>query len=331
MRDTTGCLTLAIGDGANDVGMILQADVGVGISGKEGRQAVLAADYALGQFRFLKRLLLIHGRLDFYRNCDLVNYSFYKNMLFSFNQILFGFMSSNSGNTMYDSILYSVFNVIFTSIPPVVYAVLERDVGLDAMMRQPDLYNFDGQRSWLVGYPRFLAFLGLGIYHGFCSFFVPYLGSALFVYSDGRVFGLAELGSIVYFSVVVLVNCVIAIMSSYWTWLHFLFYILSVLVFLPTMLVIDTMGLSSDFRGVAAQLLRSAHFYFPTIAAALLGLLPLVALRAVDNGFTYSRNRIAVNERSSRVVIEPQTEARSVNTSGDVSPSSGGTRPSELL
>jgi phospholipid-translocating P-type ATPase (flippase) len=301
MRDTTGALTLAIGDGANDVGMIMQADVGVGISGKEGRQAVLAADYALAQFRFLKRLLLLHGRLNFYRNCDLVNYSFYKNMFFSFVQIIFGFLSSNSGNTMYDSMLYSVFNVIFTSIPPVVYAGLERDVEIDAMLRQPDLYNWDGQRPWLVGYLRFWAFLGLGIFHGLCAFFIPYFGTYPCVYRDGRVFSLPESGSIVYFSVVLLVNCTIAVMSSYWTWLHFVFYILSVLIFLPAVLVVDALELSSDFRGIAIPLLKSGHLYLSAIAVSVLGLLPLVALRAIDNGQLYSRNRIALNERSRKV------------------------------
>jgi magnesium-transporting ATPase (P-type) len=305
MRDTTGCLTLAIGDGANDVGMILQADVGVGISGKEGRQAVLSADYSFAQFRFLKRLLLVHGRLDFYRNCDLVNYSFYKNMFFSFGQILFGFFSSNSGNTLYDSMLYSVFNVIFTSVPPVIYAGLERDVSLAAMMRQPDLYNFDGNRAWVVGYPRFWAFLGLGIFHSICCFFIPYFGGSPFMYRDGKVFALPEVGSAVYFSVVLLVNCVIAVMSSYWTWLHFLFYSLSVLIFLPTMLVIDVMGISPDFRGVAAPLLGSAHFYFSAIAVAIIGLIPFVAIRGIDNGLLYSRNRIMVNEKSKRVSGEP--------------------------
>lgn len=61
-------MTLAIGDGANDVSMIQAADVGVGISGEEGLQAVNSSDYAIAQFRFLKRLLLVHGHWSYYRN-----------------------------------------------------------------------------------------------------------------------------------------------------------------------------------------------------------------------------------------------------------------------
>ena len=68
--------------GANDVSMIQMADVGVGISGQEGRQAVLASDFALGQFRFLKRLLLVHGRLNYQRLGSMVLYNFYRNAVF---------------------------------------------------------------------------------------------------------------------------------------------------------------------------------------------------------------------------------------------------------
>lgn len=71
------------GDGANDVAMIQAADVGVGIMGKEGRQAVNNSDYAIAQFSFLARLLLVHGQLSDYRLAYLIKYSFYKNMCFA--------------------------------------------------------------------------------------------------------------------------------------------------------------------------------------------------------------------------------------------------------
>lgn len=72
-------ITLAIGDGANDVGMIQEAHVGIGISGKEGQQAVNASDFAIAQFRFLETLILIHGRWNFFRLSTVVQFSFYKN------------------------------------------------------------------------------------------------------------------------------------------------------------------------------------------------------------------------------------------------------------
>lgn len=74
--------TLAIGDGANDVAMIMKADVGVGIAGREGMQAARTSDFAIGQFKFLKPLLFIHGREAYRRNSIVVCYSFYKNILY---------------------------------------------------------------------------------------------------------------------------------------------------------------------------------------------------------------------------------------------------------
>ena len=68
VKDGIDTMTLAIGDGANDVSMIQAADVGVGISGEEGLQAVNSSDFAIAQFRFLKRLLLVHGHWSYARN-----------------------------------------------------------------------------------------------------------------------------------------------------------------------------------------------------------------------------------------------------------------------
>ena len=75
-------VTLAIGDGANDVAMIMKANVGVGIAGREGMQAARTADFAFGKFKYLKPLLFIHGREAYRRNSDIVLYAFYKNVLY---------------------------------------------------------------------------------------------------------------------------------------------------------------------------------------------------------------------------------------------------------
>ena len=83
-HELQNAMTLAIGDGANDVSMIQEAEVGIGISGKEGLQAVMASDYAIPQFRFLARLLLVHGKWAYVRTCGLIFNYFYKNILWLF-------------------------------------------------------------------------------------------------------------------------------------------------------------------------------------------------------------------------------------------------------
>lgn len=83
MKRARNAVTLAIGDGANDVSMIKAAHIGVGISGQEGMQAVLASDYSIAQFKYLERLLLVHGRWSYYRMCKFLRYFFYKNIAFT--------------------------------------------------------------------------------------------------------------------------------------------------------------------------------------------------------------------------------------------------------
>ena len=78
VKNSLDVMTLSIGDGANDVAMIQEADVGVGIAGEEGRQAVMSSDYAIGQFCFLQRLVLVHGRWSYRRLGETIANFFYK-------------------------------------------------------------------------------------------------------------------------------------------------------------------------------------------------------------------------------------------------------------
>ena len=107
-------MTLAVGDGANDVAMILKAHVGVGIAGREGMQAARSSDYAIGKFKFLRPLLFLHGREAYRRISFLVCYNFYKNVLYVIVQYYFGFWSVFSGQTLYEPWVYQLYNVCFT-------------------------------------------------------------------------------------------------------------------------------------------------------------------------------------------------------------------------
>jgi magnesium-transporting ATPase (P-type) len=90
--------------------------------------AVQASDYALGEFRMLWRLLLVHGRWNYIRISDMILYFFYKNMLFTLPQFIFGFYCAFSGQSLFDDWYISLYNLIFTSIPLVVRAIFEQDV-----------------------------------------------------------------------------------------------------------------------------------------------------------------------------------------------------------
>lgn len=115
--------TLAIGDGANDVNMITAAHIGIGISGLEGQQAARASDYAIGQFKHLRTLLLVHGREAYRRNSYVVGYMFYKNILFCIAQFWFGMFCLFSGQSLFDDFLNQLYNITFTFLAIMWFAV----------------------------------------------------------------------------------------------------------------------------------------------------------------------------------------------------------------
>ncbi|KAJ9471387.1 Phospholipid-transporting ATPase 3 [Diplonema papillatum] len=142
VKDGLGQVTLSIGDGANDVAMITEAHVGIGISGLEGMQAARAADYAIGQFRFLVRLLLVHGRWSYRRVSKVILYSFYKNILLYLTQFWFCFCNFFTGQSLYDRWALASFNLAFTGI-----LLLTPRITLDPVIRFSALQPGSGKTA----------------------------------------------------------------------------------------------------------------------------------------------------------------------------------------
>jgi len=137
-----GRITLAIGDGANDVSMILKAHIGVGISGREGAQAAMSSDYSIAQFRYLTNLVLIHGRWSYQRLSLLICYSFYKNISFSTAVFWFGLNTGYSGILWWEDLYQTVWNVFFTGVPIFFVASFNKDVHYKATLLEfPEMYK----------------------------------------------------------------------------------------------------------------------------------------------------------------------------------------------
>ncbi|KAJ6734133.1 PHOSPHOLIPID-TRANSPORTING ATPASE [Salix purpurea] len=162
--------TLAIGDGGNDVRMIQQADIGVGISGREGLQAARAADYSIGRFRFLRRLILVHGRYSYNRTAFLSQYSFYKSLLICFIQIFFSFISGVSGTSLFNSVSLMAYNVFYTSIP-VLVSVLDKDLSEETVMQHPQIL-FYCQAGRLLNPSTFAGWFGRSLFHAVVVFVI---------------------------------------------------------------------------------------------------------------------------------------------------------------
>lgn len=174
VKDSLKVMTLAIGDGANDVAMIQASNVGIGIAGEEGRQAVMSSDYAIGQFRFLTRLLLVHGRWSYKRLAEMVPCFFYKNVVFTFTLFWFGIYNNFDGSYLYEYTYLIFFNLAFTSLPVIFLGVLDQDVSDLVSLIVPQLY-----RSGIVGLEwsqfKFVWYMCDGLYQLVVLFFFPYL------------------------------------------------------------------------------------------------------------------------------------------------------------
>lgn len=120
--------------------MITAAHVGIGIRGVEGQQAARASDYVIGEFKFLRRLMLYYGRESYRRNSNVICYNFYKNMVLVLPQFWFGMRSGFSGQNIYNVFIYQLYNIIFASMPIVIYGLLDKEYTGNFLTNQPTLY-----------------------------------------------------------------------------------------------------------------------------------------------------------------------------------------------
>ncbi|XP_022715174.1 probable phospholipid-transporting ATPase 4 isoform X2 [Durio zibethinus] len=223
VKEGTGKTTLAIGDGANDVGMIQEADIGVGISGVEGMQAVMASDFSVAQFRFLERLLVVHGHWCYKRIAQMVCYFFYKNIAFGLTLFYFEAFTGFSGQSVYDDWYMLLFNVVLTSLPVISLGVFEQDVSSEVCLQFPALYQ-QGPRNLFFDWYRILGWMGNGLYSSLIIFFL----NIIIFYdqafrSGGQTADMAALGTTMFTCIIWALNCQIALTMSHFTWIQHLF------------------------------------------------------------------------------------------------------------
>lgn len=153
-----------IGDGGNDVSMIQQADVGVGIVGKEGKQASLAADFSVLQFSYLTKLLLWHGRNSYKRSAKLSQFVIHRGLIISIMQAVFSAMFYFAPIALYQGMLIVGYTTIYTNAP-VFSLVLDQDVPEDIALLYPELYR-DLTKGRSLSYKTFFSWLLISLYQG---------------------------------------------------------------------------------------------------------------------------------------------------------------------
>jgi len=278
VKDSLNVVTMAIGDGANDVSMIQAAHVGVGISGEEGLQAARSSDYAIAQFRFLSRLLLVHGRYSYRRISRLICYCFYKNICLYITQFWFTILNGWSGQTLYERFTLTAYNVAWTLIPVIALGALDKDVSESVILEHPQLYQ-SGPRRDHFNIRVFWGWVANGIYHSFILFAFPTLiFRAGLPFTSGKAIDLFSMGTVSFSCIVLTVNIKLALETRFWTWINHLAIWGSILIYFMWLVIFgkfwefDSLDVGSDLYSVVYHLGTSAVFYFAIL------IVPVIAL-----------------------------------------------------
>ena len=275
MKKRGGFVTMGVGDGANDVGMIKAAHIGVGISGREGRAAVLASDYSVGQFRFLANLLLVHGRWSAKRNREVVLYAFYKNFVYAMANVWFGCVSAMSAQPVFTTAAIATFNVLWTSLPTVVFACFDQDVSPATSLAHPELYRETSKYTNARFLLDALAWLASASWHSLWCLFacLAVLGDPEASTSDGKQWDLFAVGIAVFTAAIVACDAKVAIRTNHWTVFNALAVFGSVCAWFPFVRLVSdayvSFGVFAPVSGVAQALFPEPRFWLAVTVAVV--------------------------------------------------------------
>ncbi|XP_053434099.1 phospholipid-transporting ATPase VD isoform X2 [Nycticebus coucang] len=304
VRSHLRVMTLAIGDGANDVSMIQVADIGIGVSGQEGMQAVMASDFAVSQFRHLSKLLLVHGHWCYTRLSNMILYFFYKNVAYVNLLFWYQFFCGFSGTSMTDYWVLIFFNLLFTSAPPVIFGVLEKDVSAETLMQLPELYKSSQKSEAYLPLTFWITLLD-AFYQSLACFFVPYFtyqGSDIDIFTFGNPLNTAAL-------FIILLHLVIE--SKSLTWIHLLVIIGSVLSYFFFALAFGAMCVTcnppSNPYWIMQEHMLDPVFYLVCVLTTCVALLPRFMYRVFQGSLFPSP--ILRAKHLDRLTPEERTEA----------------------
>ncbi|KAA6390275.1 MAG: hypothetical protein EZS28_014198 [Streblomastix strix] len=269
-------VTLAVGDGANDVSMIQEANIGIGIFGAEGSQASQVSDYSISKFKYLRRLLAVHGHYNTFRLSGLIKYSLYKNSNYVIPLILFQIFSMFSMVIQYDAWFSTLFNIVFASVPIFIIAVYDKDIPDWMLENKPRIYKKYKEVSAFSPLV-FIRWVLMGFYHAFVNFFIPYVfyGRGI-VNKNGTSASILEYGVWTSTSIVLSVTFIVLRKTKYLiNKLNTLFIFLSLLLYFVIMGVISLIRAFDDqFYMAFFTVFAHPQYYLSVILCLAVDLLP---------------------------------------------------------
>jgi phospholipid-transporting ATPase len=275
-------ITLSIGDGANDVPMIMEAHIGVGIQGKEGTQAVRSADFSIGQFRFLEKLLLNYGRIGYIKISKFICFYFYKNIILVFTDLFFAVSNGFSGQIFFADYLSTMYNALLTSWPCLFTFSFEKDVDLIIVKKFPVLY-LAGQKNYFFNMRVFWSYILYAIFHGFICYYVPVQGMKYFNDSTGITMNHWFKSTTSFSMIIHIVTLKLLVISDFWNVVSLVATFGSIAFYYLVIVVLNTDGmafiLQNELAGLLFNIVRYPKFWITIIVASMAALLPDIAIK----------------------------------------------------
>ncbi|ERE70330.1 putative phospholipid-transporting ATPase IIB [Cricetulus griseus] len=286
LQERTGKLTCAVGDGGNDVSMIQESDCGVGVEGKEGKQASLAADFSITQFKHLGRLLMVHGRNSYKRSAALSQFVIHRSLCISTMQAVFSSVFYFASVPLYQGFLIIGYSTIYTMFP-VFSLVLDKDVKSEVAMLYPELYK-DLLKGRPLSYKTFLIWVLISIYQGSTIMY----GALLLFESE-----FVHIVAISFTSLILTELLMVALTIQTWHWLMTVAELLSLACYIASLVFLH------EFIDV--YFIATLSFLWKVSVITLVSCLPLYVLK-------YLRRRFSPPSYSKLTSCDEQTAPPSI-------------------
>lgn len=267
IQEHTGKRCAAVGDGGNDVSMIQAADTGIGIAGKEGKQASLAADFSITQFSHLQRMLLVHGRYSYKRSASLSQFVIHRGLIISTMQAIFSAVFYFSSVSLFPGFFMVGYATVYTMFP-VFSLVLDKDVSDDIALRYPDLYK-DLKKGRSLSFKTFFMWVLISIIQGGVIMY-----GALVLFDDEFIHIVA-----ISFTALILTELImVALTVRTWHYIILLAELLSLGLYIASLFI-----LSGYFD---PTFLWTGDFVWKVFAITLLSCLPLTIVKCLRKKFS---------------------------------------------
>ncbi|KAL7399090.1 hypothetical protein ABVT39_020122 [Epinephelus coioides] len=267
LQERTGKLTCAVGDGGNDVSMIQEADCGVGVEGKEGKQASLAADFSVTQFQHLGRLLMVHGRNSYKRSAALSQFVIHRSLCISAMQAVFSSVFYFASVPLYQGFLTIGYSTVYTMFP-VFSLVLDKDVKSEVAMLYPELYK-DLLKGRPLSFKTFLIWVLISIYQGSIIMY----GALLLFESE-----FVHIVAISFTSLILTELLMVALTIQTWHWLMIVGELLSLACYVASLVFLH------EFIDV--YFIATVSFLWKVTVITLVSCLPLYILKYLRRRFS---------------------------------------------